>query len=387
MDPLTALIIALWVASRFTRNMYQDAVFKARGEDPPSFRREMARWEAKQARSAGRSADTPGRRFFANAWADAVASADERRARVTEKAKDRRRAKWADADAAKAEDEAYAINKRVADEPSDEGMSVVVTRRCERCGKPTPPGDIRGRIPLRLEIVQRVCPDCSAAIDRDDREFQNLDPDWGRIDDSEPTSPDHSERMVQCASCGGDVRPVDTSWVNVDGATLAMCPMCRLTRAEPPERELPEPPPCPPNAYDTDSAEPADNDPGSVAEPQVRPVTDLNEWRTKGSTPPITKEDIVSGETTNLSAALQWTQEMSTQSGAAAASTETSIATMQNAGVSGEVIAKLAQAQDLAAQLMAAFDAAHSELARQLAVKDAYQATPDAGDKQFVTQD
>lgn len=387
MDPLTALIIAMWIAGRLTKNVYQDAVFKARGEDPPSFRREMARWEAKQARqarSAGRSADTPGRRFFANAWADAVASADERRARVTEKAKDRRRAKWADADAAAAEDEAYAINKRVADEPSDEGMSVVVTRRCERCGKPTPPGDIRGRIPLRLEIVQRVCPDCSAAIDRDDREFQNLDPDWGRIDDSEPTSPDHSERMVQCASCGGDVRPVDTSWVNVDGATLAMCPMCRLTRAEQPEPELPEPPSCPPNAYD-DGTQPPVPEPVPPAGEDAE-VIQFADWQTKSSAGHETKESHMS-EITGLRSAIAFAEGSATSADQAITQTEMAIANLQAGGTSGAAITELQQAMENLRATAAQFRAAASTLSAHLGVTEQYEANQGAGSREFVTSE
>ena len=414
MDPLTALIIAMWIAGRLTKNVSQDLAWKARGEDPPSFRREMARWEAKQARSANRSSDGPARRFWANAWADAVASADERRARVTEKAKERRRQKWTDADREAAEAEARDINDRVP-APTPE----VQTWPCGGgCGRTLTHDDVAGY----ALSGDPLCRDCRTTP----KDPPTPDEDWMRDPFPRPTSTMHDEviwncegcgrqmrnagqggyvrgtrrcrdcqsdpaplPVVQCADCGDDVRHRDATSVRVLGALLNVCPQCRVRR-ERKAQEFPEPPECPPTAYDDDllvDYDPSKPGPDPVAEPPVRPVTDINEWRAKGSTPPITKEDIVSGETTNLSVALTWTQEMATQAGAAAASTETSIATMQNAGVSGPVLAKLAHAQDLASQLMAAYNDAHSELEADLVVKDAYQARSGAGDKEFVTQD
>lgn len=111
MDPLTALLFSLWIAGYFTRNVYEDAVFKARGEDPPSYRRQQQRWERQQQRRD--RGPGPARKVFANVWADAWAQADERRSRRVEKAAQARRSKDAEKDMAAAEDEAYEVNDRL----------------------------------------------------------------------------------------------------------------------------------------------------------------------------------------------------------------------------------------------------------------------------------
>lgn len=394
MDPLTALIIAMWIAGRLTKNVSQDLAWKARGEDPPSFRREMARWEAKQARAANRTSDGPGRRFWANAWADAVASADERRARVTEKAKERRRQKWTDADRDAAEAEARDINDRVP-APTPE----VQTWPCGGgCGRTLTHDDVAGYALTGDRLCRncRTTPKNHATTTGDDAYWWcagcgdlmgSGGPDgYARgATHCRRCRPASAERVLQCAECGEDIRERDATSIRVDGALLNVHPHCRVKRAD--RSEFPEAPECPPNAYDQGTEKPTSTIPEPAAEPRVRPVTDINEWRAKGSTPPITKEDIVSGETTNLSAALQYAQDMSTQCGAGAASTETSIATMRAGGVEGPVLGHFTQAQEFLTQAMAAFDAGHAELQADMAVKDAYQARSGAGDKQFVSQD
>lgn len=138
MDPLSALLLAMLIAGYFTKNVYQDAVFRARGEDPPSFRREQARRE-RRAQRDGAAPDGPGRRFWRNAWADAVTSAEERRERITAKAAKKRRAKWAEQDAAAAEDEAYAINDRVT---PDQATASSPMSRCHFCRNEFPAQDL-----------------------------------------------------------------------------------------------------------------------------------------------------------------------------------------------------------------------------------------------------
>lgn len=329
MDPLTALIIAMWVASRFTKNVYQDSVFKARGEDPPSFRREMARWEAKQARSANRTSDGPGRRFFANAWRDAVESADERRARAAQKAAERRRSKWTEVDRAKAEDEAHAINERLIDEP-----------------------------PAK----------------------ETQEPK--RVDDAPPASPDHAERMVQCAACGNDVRATDTSWITVDGATLAVCPPCRLKRAEPPKQEFPEPPECPPTAYDG-TLEPAPPAPAG----QGAEVIQFADWQNKASAGPAPKESNMSAEITGLQSAIAFAQGSATAADQSIVQTEMAIANLQAGGTSGDAITQLQQAMENLGAVAATFRAAEATLSSQLAVTEAYAANQGAGSREFVTSE
>lgn len=377
MDPLTALIIAMWVASRFTKNVYQDSVFKARGEDPPSFRREMARWEAKQARAAGRSADTPGRRFFANAWRDAVESADERRARASKKAAERRREKWTEADKAKAEDEAHAINERLVDEPPAKEAPTPESMRCDRCGKDTPTKDMKLRVPLRLEIIQRVCPRCSADIDRDDSEFRNLNPDWGRIDDSEPTSPDRGERMVQCAECGNDVRATDTSWINVDGATLAVCPPCRLNRAEP-KQEFPEPPECPPTAYDG-TLEPAPAPTGQGAE-----VIQFADWQ-RSAPSPTTEVQPLTAEITGLRSAIQFCEQAAAAADQNVTQTEMANAGLQSGGTHGAAVTHALTGMEALTDAAAHYRNAAQIFRSHLNITESYEANNGAGSREFVT--
>lgn len=369
MDPLTALIIAMWIAGRFTKNVYQDSVYKARGEDPPSFRREQERWERKQAKRA--AGDGPGRKLIGNAWADACAAADDRRQRVAERAADRRRVKWAQSDADAAEVEAREINERV-----QAGTEPVFT--CGGCQAQIPQSDVAG---FALS-GDALCRDCRTAP---------TNPAGHAPGGGAATSEDVRRR---CHACGllkdpGDLRKAACySCPGDEGASVDACTGCiQATRDH---QETAD------RAFETDMHDvrlPADTQPAPETADPSGPdqaggtVTDLTEWRTRGATPPITKEDIVSGETTNLAAALQYAQDMADQCGAGAASTETSIATMRTGGVTGSVLDHFTQAQEHLSLAMAAFNQGHSELQADIAVKDAYQARQGAGDKEFVTQD
>ncbi|TDD97679.1 hypothetical protein [Actinomadura rubrisoli] len=330
------LLLALWIAYYLTRNTVQDLSWKARGEDPPSFRREQERWK----RSKGSSGGGPGRRFFANAWSDACASADERRARMAKRAAARRRSKWAKKDLADAEDHAYEINERM--DPSVDDQAPAPSAKASARPSAGPSADPTAEAPQAPDARCYLC--------------------------------NHEFRLA-------NLRPLHLS--HAPEGTVLACRSCWETetarqKADTAARQAAAPPVVP---------EQEDKEVTASGKASGGTVTDLSRWRSKGSTPPITKEDIVSGETTNLIAALRWTQEMATQSGAAVASTEISISTMRNAGVSGAVIDKLALAQDLASHLTAAFDDAHAELEADMVVKDAYQARQGAGDKEFVTQD
>lgn len=372
MDPLTALIIAMWIAGRFTKNVYQDSVYKVRGEDPPSFRREQER----RARRA--SGDGPGRRLLGNAWADACAAADERRARLAARATERRHAKWVDGDADAVEAEAREMNERVSAVPE----TVYV---CGGCGTSLPLSDVAGY----ALSGDPLCRDCRTGQPAGSTPEPGPAPEPTRrnsrpapysvlvegrctINDSPVTCPDcgaatglrflaRKDDQSATARC-----PRGHEWDEPRATGTFVADLYRTTQAAPDD--------------DTTPVQTAADGPGGT-------VTHLNQWRRKGTPPPITKEDLVSGETTNLSAALQYTQEMADQCGAGAASCETSIATLQNADVSGDVIAQLTQAQEALNQAMAAFSAAHADLTGQLSVKDAYMANQGAGDKQFVTQD
>lgn len=95
----------------------------------------------------------------------------------------------------------------------------------------------------------------------------------------------------------------------------------------------------------------------------------------------------VSGETPGLAAALAYAHQMAASAGQGAASVETSLASLQAGDVSGPALGHLANAQEALTSAQGAFQAAHTELQRHIAVKDAYGANPDAGTKQFVTND
>ena len=92
-------------------------------------------------------------------------------------------------------------------------------------------------------------------------------------------------------------------------------------------------------------------------------------------------------ETTTLSAAKAYAHQMADAATQASASVEQTRAHLSANQVGGDVQARLAEAQELASQLAAKFKAAYDELAKQDTVKDAYQAVPDAGSKEFVTQE
>jgi hypothetical protein len=93
------------------------------------------------------------------------------------------------------------------------------------------------------------------------------------------------------------------------------------------------------------------------------------------------------GEITGLSSALNYTSAMAATMAEGAAGVETSIASLKAGEVSGPGVERLAAAQELLAQAQAEFDAAHAAFQQQLNVKEAYEATPGAGNKQFVTSE
>ncbi|WP_187438181.1 hypothetical protein [Actinomadura decatromicini] len=375
MDPFFALIIALYIAGKFTKNVAQDVAWKARGEDPPSYRREQERWKRKQAKRA--KGDGPGRRLLLNAWADACAAGDERRARLAQRAAERRRAQWAEADADAVEAEAREINDRVAS-PATEPVFT-----CGGCQREIGQSEVAGYA-LSGDPLCRTCRTAPA------------EPTADKAADDAETSKDTRRR---CHACGFLKDPADLrnaacfSCPGDEGANVNACTDClqatrdqqetadrafesdthvvraRASTQPAPETEVPSAPDHPDGATGT--------------------VTSLAEWRSKGATPPLTREDIVSesGETTNLAAALQYAQSMAQQCAAGAVSCETSRATLTGGGVSGEAITRLHHAEESLQRAQADFLGMHSALMRQVNVKDAYQAAPEAGDKSFQMQE
>lgn len=92
-------------------------------------------------------------------------------------------------------------------------------------------------------------------------------------------------------------------------------------------------------------------------------------------------------ETTSLSAALSYTQQMASESQQGVSSVETSLASLTAGGVTGATLAHLGQAQEMLGQAAQEFTAAHEALVNHIAVQEAYNANADAGSKEFVTGD
>lgn len=99
------------------------------------------------------------------------------------------------------------------------------------------------------------------------------------------------------------------------------------------------------------------------------------------------KEDPVSGEVTGLSTAQGYAAEMAKAMGDQVTLTEQFVASLSAAGVSGDSIQAAQQAQELSAQASAAWAAANAALQQQNVVKEAYNAVPDAGSREFVTSE
>lgn len=93
------------------------------------------------------------------------------------------------------------------------------------------------------------------------------------------------------------------------------------------------------------------------------------------------------GETAGLGSAIRFADGMANSMRDAAARTETSVASLTGSEVGPGPTAALQHAMEAAQNAAAAFDHAQAELEKQLSVKEAYDATPDAGNKQFLQSD
>lgn len=333
MEPM---LFCLLVACYLVRNTTQDLVFKATGQLPPSYRREEARREAREKRAAERRAkgDGPIKRFLMRELEEALIDAEARRKRARDKKRAKRELEWAEEDAH--EENAH-----------------------------RPP-----------------------------------------LEESEPQEPE----LLQCGQCGVSLTRDQIAGYNMSADPL--CAICRHSRTgdrpspdlppwpwkeDPPASEQspqqPTVPPATPHPRSPDSPDTTEAPrPAPAGDPAPAEVIDIATWRRPGAIPKPIKEDdmtttATSGETTNLAAALNYTTEMANQCAMGAASVETSIATLRAGGVTGPVLADLMAAQELLSQAMSKFTSANAHLTQQLVVKEAYQATPDAGEKQFVVQD
>jgi hypothetical protein len=401
MDPLSAMLLALWIAGYFTRNVAQDLAWKARGEDPPSLRREQARRERRAERAANPG---PGRQFWAHVWADAVASAEERRERIAAKKAEKRRAKWAE------QDEAYEVNKRFVpvEEPTasseppkrDDGVCDTCNTACEKSALVTRRVDGFGRL--------WVCPACA-----EDLKPGRTVPLVAERESSGPVI--HGQVVWNCRGCGTRMCnvgsdsyergedlcracrameenaaaprrchfchypfPTTSLWPTrtTDGRTVGACPDCwhdqnthRPAAATADDGDQPEPSPT------------ADPEPGDA---EIIQFADWQRSATSGSTE---KENDMSAEITGLQSAIAYAEGSAAAAERAATQDEMAIASLQAGGTTGAAIASLQASMEGHTQNAAHYRAAAAELTQQLQVKEAYAANQGAGEKQFVTSE
>lgn len=105
-----------------------------------------------------------------------------------------------------------------------------------------------------------------------------------------------------------------------------------------------------------------------------------------------TKEDPnmatdASGEATGLASAMQYAAELQHAYEAHAVSGDTFVASLANGQVSGDAVAAAQQAREYEQMAAAAWGQCHEALADQIKVKEAYDATPGAGSREFVTSE
>lgn len=334
MDPV---LFSLLIAFFLVKNTTQDLVYKATGKMPPSYLRDEARRKAREERAARRRAkgDGPIKRFLANELEQALADATEKRNRAREKKRAKRRAEWA-------EDDAYEENQRRPAAPAEEPAPEPVKVPCGGCGQALTGGEIAGY----SDTADPLCATCR-------------------------TSRTDGHQAKRCGQCDVEIAG--------DG------PLCWVCESRSQDTDVP---PQPAAGQGPQPAEDRQDTP-DMRQPDPAPadVIDINQWRPRAAMPEPIKEADMSGETPNLTAALTYTNDMSTQCAAGAASVETSIASLRAGGVTGPSIDALVQAQEALRMAMEQFNTAHTELTRHITVKEAYHANADAGDKQFVTQD
>ena len=94
-----------------------------------------------------------------------------------------------------------------------------------------------------------------------------------------------------------------------------------------------------------------------------------------------------SGEITGLESAKAYAGSMAAAYAATDSSVEEFTSSLEGFGVSGEAIAAAAQAAEAQQVAQAAWEQAHAALSAQDVVKEAYESTPGAGSREFVTSE
>jgi hypothetical protein len=205
----------------------------------------------------------------------------------------------------------------------------------------------------------------------------------------------------RCAQCDTEPSAEEGLWRESGGLgafAMRLCWPCYRTQAIDPDQTTTDPQ----EAFDDDTYQLAEPEPTTQPHPaaahdgehddqddeggQDAQIFHLADWQTTAPIPHPIQEDSVS-ETTSLNSALAYTTSMKASAQNGVASVETSIASLQAGGVSGQTIAALNAAMEALNNAAAQFDAAHAALQRHIAVQESYNANPDAGKKSFVTGD
>lgn len=435
---LDYLIIACVWSYFMTKNIGQTAIAKATGKVPASYTREQNRVKAGRAWrpiTARRSAE----RFFVNAWDDAWESAEQIRARRHAKRTGQRREKWAAEDGKPTETPApVTTNAKPETEPADtipevDSKTPEPVKAADK--KPdAPEGVVHHNSPYILvpdgkkeALYQRYAmrlrnggqPMTALAI-ADELGItlghaERLEAKWADRYKQESAAgadrpPQHLldyQAHSKCRDCGGHVelekdpeRP--GQWIVRVIHSRDDCPQKPTPRQEHDQKvaELADAAQAE-NGDDATKPERKDADEPSLTleermqravedrespSPQTRPATSpapTNATPINGTE----NHDVttVNAETTGLQSALNYNAAMAEKAGEGAASVEMSIAALEQGEVGGAVTSPMAQGREHLEAAQACFKQAHDELQQHMNVREAYDATPDAGNKQFVT--
>ena len=243
-----------------------------------------------------------------------------------------------------------------------------VMQACPRCGQQATLTSTGWCSPCSDSYPHGFCPVCSTVV--------RLDGDVWRHGDQWPCRHVESAagHLTTCAGGCGKTLPMHPSMTG----WRVRCADCRKDAVEPVDIPLDDP------------QTPQPTDP-AAAQPQ--PVAEASTEGTDALIIPLfpTKEDhtmtATTGEATGLVSAMNHAEALRKTYENYAAMGDTFVASLAAGEVSGEAVAAAQRAREAEQLAAAEWAACHTALAQQLHVKEAYNAAPDAGSKQFVTSE
>ncbi|MGW1059375.1 hypothetical protein [Micromonospora rubida] len=288
----------------------------------------------------------------------------------------------------------YGTREWAADLYSD-ALVAHTERRRAKAAKPQPVDDM-----LDLTGVRPDPPEAGGSIP--ERPTAGRPPRPGRSgrpgtpDPAIPTDPAYYRRpngpLVACGHCNTSVAANYRLTRTIRGTTVQVCLACAeridggdLTVPDgmaPPRRHVGIPAQNPP-AADNDTT-PA---PGPATPLTPEPTGEPSKLATVIPMFPIMKEStMANAEITGLPTAIAFAEGMANAHKAAStAGGEQYVAALRGFEVGDGPIATVQHAREMSTQAAAAWERAAAEMKKQTAVKEAYQAVPDAGNKRFVT--